>query len=160
ERLDGSGYPSGLMGADIDRISRMAAICDAYDTLATGTRSDDGMNPAIVIQAMSSNPGWFDPGLMTAFTETMGSYPVGSIVKLRSQRLAMVVDQDPADHTRPKVRAFYSIAHKRMVSPEDIKLSDCYGEDEIAGIADPDAHGIADFPKLREKLFNGAARSG
>lgn len=35
ERNDGSGYPARLIGGDIPLLSRMAAVCDAYDELAS-----------------------------------------------------------------------------------------------------------------------------
>jgi len=37
ERLDGSGYPFGLAGAQISRLARMAAICDVYDAITSKT---------------------------------------------------------------------------------------------------------------------------
>jgi HD-GYP domain-containing protein (c-di-GMP phosphodiesterase class II) len=33
ERLDGSGYPQGLTGADLDLDTRILAVCDVYDAL-------------------------------------------------------------------------------------------------------------------------------
>ncbi len=35
ERLNGSGYPRGLVGRSIPEAARIAAICDAYDAMTT-----------------------------------------------------------------------------------------------------------------------------
>jgi putative two-component system response regulator len=35
ERLDGSGYPSGLAGSDIPLGSRIIAVCDAFDAMTS-----------------------------------------------------------------------------------------------------------------------------
>src|SRR5690606_1050708 len=35
EKFDGSGYPHGLAGEDIDLFSRMGAVCDVYDAISS-----------------------------------------------------------------------------------------------------------------------------
>lgn len=160
EMIDGSGYPAKLAGAGIDTLSRMAAICDFYDSMVSDTAEGVGMNPASAIGQMAMMKGWFDPEILQSFIETMGIYPIGSVVMLRSGRLAMVVDQDPADPSLPKVRTFYSTQALRFVQPEDIALAQAYGADGIEGIADPGAYGIQDFMALRERLFGAAAKGG
>jgi hypothetical protein len=100
----------------------------------------------------SAVPG-LDGALFRQFVETVGFYPIGAVVRLRSDRLALVVDQDHSDHSRPRVRVFWSIALRKRVPAEDIALSRCFGADEIVGVGDPTAAGISDFAKLRERLF-------
>lgn len=158
ETLDGTGYPAGIAPGEVDELSRMAAICDTYDSMVSDTADGSGMNPASAIEQMSFMKGWFDDRIMHHFIETMGIYPIGSVVRLRSGRLAMVVDQDPADPACPKVRTFYSTETRQVVRPETIALSQCYGKDAIIGLADPDVYGIADFPRIRQRLFEAAGR--
>ena len=159
ERIDGTGYPRGVKGPEIDTLSRMAAICDFYDSLVSDTAEGTGMNPASALQQMAVMTGWFDRAILKSFIETMGMHPIGSVVRLCSGRLAMVVDQDPADCSRPRVRCFYSTRSGRFVQPTDIELAHCYGEDEIEAVADPADYGIDDFAKLREHLFAAAAKA-
>ena len=160
EMMDGTGYPRGLKGNEIDVMSRMAAICDTYDSLVSDTAEGTGMDPASAVAQMNAMQGWFDPEIMQKFIETMGIYPIGSVVRLRSGRLAMVVGQSPSDITRPRVRTFLSVAERRFVKAEDIDLANCFGADEIEGSDDPAAYGVADWPKLRERLFTAAAKAG
>lgn len=157
EALDGSGYPRGLVGEEIDLLSRMAAICDTYDVLVGDSAEGDGMNPSKAIDYLVERPSQFDPSIVRTFKEAMGVFPIGSVVRLRSDRLAMVVDQNPSDLARPVVRTFLSITEHRLIKAHDIALADCFGEDEISGAADPADYGIADFPRLREKLFAASA---
>lgn len=159
ERIDGTGYPRGVKGPEIDTLSRMAAICDFYDSLVSDTAEGTGMNPASALQQMAVMTGWFDRAILKSFIETMGMHPIGSVVRLCSGRLAMVVDQDPSDYSRPKVRCFYSTQTGRFVQPSDIELAHCYGEDEIEAVADPTDYGIEDFAKLREHLFAAASKA-
>ncbi len=160
ERLDGSGYPHGLKGDQISLLSRMAAICDTYDMLITDSSRKRGLDPATAIVEMAEMQGKFDPQIFAAFIEAVGAHPVGSVVRLASDRLALVVDQDPSDHRQPRVRTFYSIALNKMIQPEDIQLAHCFGRDRIVGQADPEAYGIRDFAKLRLRLFTAACKAG
>ena len=153
ERMDGSGYPQGLPGANISLFGRMAAICDVYDELVNDFDGGPGLNPAAAIQQMSAMPGAFDPEIMSHFIDALGIYPIGSVVLLRSGRLAMVVDQGPSDPALPKVRTFYATQTGKLTAPAEIRLWNCYGEDAIEAGATPEAFGIEDFARLREKLF-------
>ena len=159
ETLDGTGYPLGLQGDQIHQLSRMAAICDTYDSMVSDTAEGCGVNPATAIGQMNFMKGWFDPEIMQQFIETMGVYPIGSVVRLRSGLLAMVIDQNASDYTRPRVRAFYSIPQERLVTARDIDLADCWGEEDIVGAEDPANFGVGYFAPMREKLFAGAAKA-
>lgn len=159
ERMDGSGYPDGLRGEQISLLSRMAAICDTYDMLVTDGGSRRGLDPATAIVEMREMTGKFDPEILDAFIETIGAYPIGSVVRLASDRLALVIDQDPGDHRLPRVRTFYSIANGRMTQPEDLPLAHCFGKDRIVGQADPESFGIPDFARLRLKIFTAACKA-
>lgn len=159
ERMDGSGYPMGLKGDQITLLSRMAAVCDTYDMLVTDSSRKRGLDPATAIVEMQEMAGKFDAGVLAAFIEAIGAHPVGSVVRLASDRLALVVDQDPADHRQPRVRTFFSVATGKMVKPEDIALAHCFGRDRIVGQADPEAYGLKDFDKLRLRIFTAACKA-
>ena len=45
ERIDGSGYPAGLIGSEIPRASRIVAICSTYDTMTTRETYGPPMRP-------------------------------------------------------------------------------------------------------------------
>ncbi|PLK26651.1 DUF3391 domain-containing protein [Novosphingobium sp. TH158] len=153
EALDGSGYPRRAKGDEIDLFARMAAICDTYDAMVSDTADGVGMNPASAIEQLSYMKAWFDAEVFKHFVDMLGIYPIGSVVRLRSERLAMVVDQDPADYARPRLRTFWSIPQARLIRSEYLELGACYGSDEIVASVDPEDFDIADFAALRERLF-------
>lgn len=153
ERMDGTGYPAGLSGPAIGVLGRMAAICDAYDELVNASASEAPLDPAAAIARMQADAGAFDAAMLASFIEAMGIYPIGSVVQLRSGRLAMVVDQCPHDIARPTVSAFYSLVSGGMIAPETIPLANCFGEDAIEATVSPEAFGITDMAALRERLF-------
>jgi len=153
EALDGTGYPNKLKGDQIGLFPRMAAICDTYDAMVSDTAEGVGMNPASAIEQLSYMKDWFDGEVLKHFIDMIGIFPIGSVVRLRSDRLAMVVDQDPADYSRPRLRTFWSIPQAKLVRSEYVELGSCYGTDEIVASVEPEDFGIADFAALRERLF-------
>lgn len=153
EQMDGAGFPQGLVGRDIDQISRMAAICDRYDLLVSGAATGSTMDPAEAMRLMMGRDGMFDGEILARFQEALGVYPVGSFVRLRSDRIAMVVDQDPSEPALPTVRAFFSLATGKHVKAKVIELANCFGEDAIAGIADLTELGLPPAEELREQLL-------
>jgi HD-GYP domain-containing protein (c-di-GMP phosphodiesterase class II) len=158
ERLDGSGYPQGLSGQAIDQLSRMAAICDAYDNLASSSGGDDRLDPAEAIRTLRAQPDKFDATLLEKLVETIGVYPVGAFVKLRSNRLAMVVDEDPSDPSSPTVRTFWSVELGKRLKGKTIMLAQCFGEDAIEGLADLRGLDLPEQDALRQSLLAGACR--
>ena len=158
ERLDGSGYPQGIGGAEIDTLSRMAAICDAYDARVASGEAHSRLDPAEAIRELRLQPEKFDPDILERFVETVGVYPIGSFVRLRSGRLAMVVDEDPSDTALPTVRTFWSLPLAKRLKGETIALAHCYGEDAIEGVADLSGLDLPEIGKLRQTLLASACK--
>jgi HD-GYP domain-containing protein (c-di-GMP phosphodiesterase class II) len=71
EKVDGSGYPSGLSGRDIPYVARLAAICDVYDALTTIRPYKRAWSQAEAVNVMMTSPGHFDDELLAAFVSKM-----------------------------------------------------------------------------------------
>lgn len=128
ERLDGSGYPNKLAGAAISRLGQMAAIVDVYDAM-TADRKHQGATPptAVLRKLLEWSKHSFNPELVQVFIRCIGIYPVGSVVRLESGRIAIVVEQSPKSLLQPKVRVIYHAKHERFLMPEDVELSRSLG---------------------------------
>jgi len=148
ERLDGSGYPTKLAGDAIGLPARLAAVCDVYDATTSNRPYKDLWPPAHALRKMAEwGASHFDQRLFHAFVRTIGIYPIGTLVRLKSDRLAVVIDQCEASLLTPRVKVFFSIAAKRRISPKVIDLSRS-GGDEIVCHEDPSAWGIDDIDFL------------
>lgn len=158
ERLDGSGHPNALAGAEIDLFSRMAAICDIYDILVSGGNGAPPLDPAEAVRLLGDLGRTIDQEIVRHFIETVGVYPIGALVRLRSDRLAMVIDEDPFESALPAVRVFYSLALGKRLKGETIALAHCYGEDEIVGAADLAGLDLPDAAELRRSILEGVCR--
>lgn len=120
EKMDGSGYPDKLAGDDISQLARMGAICDVYDAVTSNRPYKKGWGPAESIHLMAQ---WcdthFDRVIFQAFVKSVGIYPVGSLVRLQSDRLGVVLEQHEKSLLTPKVKVFFS-ARSRMAIPQQI----------------------------------------
>jgi HD-GYP domain-containing protein (c-di-GMP phosphodiesterase class II) len=154
ERLDGSGYPNGLAGEQIGMFARMAAICDSYDAMTSTRLHRSGDDPSRALLKIDEDAGTlFDAEVFQAFQRAVGIYPIGSLVRLRSHRLAIVVEQNPDDLTLPKVRPFYSLADRAFEKSEDIDLGNCFGADQIITRETPEGWDMSEWPAMSAKLL-------
>lgn len=131
ERMDGGGYPHGLQGDQLHLLNRMGAVCDVYDAVTSDRPYKGGWNPADAIAQMASWKGHFDPQVFQAFVKSLGIYPVGSLVRLASGKLAIVIDQATGSLVAPRVKAFYSTKSNMLIVPAVMDLS--RSQDRIVG---------------------------
>jgi HD-GYP domain-containing protein (c-di-GMP phosphodiesterase class II) len=153
ERVDGSGYPHGLKGDAIARAARMGAICDVYDAISSTRPYKAAWDPADSLSRMASWDGHFDPPLFAAFVRSLGIYPTGSLVRLRSGRLAVVVKQDSKNLTAPTVKVFFSTKSNMPTAVTQIDLARPDASDAILA---REPRGQWNFPQL-ETLWAGEA---
>ncbi|WP_158784794.1 HD-GYP domain-containing protein [Pantoea sp. BAV 3049] len=132
EKMNGSGYPHGLKGKEISLLARMAAVCDVYDAVTSNRPYKAGWNPANAMHHMASWEGHFDRKIFYAFVKAVGIYPVGSVVRLASGRVAVVAEPGVGSLLQPKVCVFYSLVTNQSLCPEIVDLADRYCWDSIA----------------------------
>jgi HD-GYP domain-containing protein (c-di-GMP phosphodiesterase class II) len=147
ERMDGAGYPHRLVGEQISLLARMGAVCDVYDAISSNRPYKAGWDPAQSIARMASWKGHFDPAVFAAFVQSLGIYPTGSLVKLESGKLAVVVEQTPGKLVAPVVMVFFSTKSQMHITPVRLDLSRPGTQDRITG---REEGGAARFPHLDE----------
>ena len=124
ERLDGLGYPKRLKGEEISYNGRILAIADMYDALTADRCYKAGMPSQKALQIlMKDSETKLDATLLQQFIKCIGIYPLGSLVELSNQRVAMVMNQNDRQPLRPVVKAFYSISGGHYITPKDVDLS-------------------------------------
>jgi HD-GYP domain-containing protein (c-di-GMP phosphodiesterase class II) len=68
ERIDGKGYPDGIVGEKIPLIARIILISDTYDAMTTTRPYRKGMEPDVAYKELQTFAGrQFDPKLVEIF---------------------------------------------------------------------------------------------
>jgi len=138
EKVDGSGYPHALKGEQISIFAKMGAVCDVYDAITSVRPYKNGWDPGEALRRMAQWKGHFEPRVFQAFVKTVGIYPVGSLVRLQSGRLAVVMAQNPQAILTPKVKAFFSTKSNMRIEPQELDLSSQWCQDKVAACESPD----------------------
>ena len=150
EKFDGSGYPKGLKDAQISLHAKMGAVCDVYDAITSNRPYKTGWDPAESMRMMGqwAADGHFDLAVFQVFVRSMGIYPVGSLVRLQSGRIGVVVDQAPSSPTAPVVKVFFDSATLQRIGPHTLNLSDAAVAEKIVAREDPAKWNFADLNSL------------
>jgi HD-GYP domain-containing protein (c-di-GMP phosphodiesterase class II) len=92
ERWDGRGYPRKLKGEEINRLARIIAVANVYDGLINKSDPANSMTPYQALSYMFTKlDGQFEKEILTLFIHCMGIYPPGTIVRLNTGLIGMVI---------------------------------------------------------------------
>ncbi len=124
ERWDGKGYPRGLAGEEIHCHARIATVADVYDALLADRpyRPAYSVNQAVTIISRMSN-SFFEPRVVSALISNIAIYPIGTVIKISSGHIGMVVDVNKNAPTRPVIRVMFDQCGKQLKKPHEIDLS-------------------------------------
>lgn len=105
ERVDGSGYPKGLVGKQISRFSRIVSVADVYDAMTSDRPYRTAMMPSEVMEYLMGGAGTlFDPEVVFLFTRKVAAFPLGTCVLLSNGMTAIVIENFEDCCLRPKVK--------------------------------------------------------
>jgi len=104
ERFDGTGYPKKLKGGQIPLPGRIAAIVDFYDAVTSDRPYSPAMSPHDAIKYLYKfrNTHYQDE-LIEQFIQTIGAYPVGTLVELSTGEVGIVIEQNQIRRLLPKI---------------------------------------------------------
>lgn len=155
ERLDGSGYPNGKKEEQLSIYARMIAIVDTYDAITADRCYQNARTPVSAFKILRSESGTsFDGELVSEFIKCMGIHPVGTLVKMKSNKLGIVVRSNPVNPIAPTVNIFYSVANKCYIESKTIDLSASNCIEEIDRSVRPEDFKLDMIKFFREILLN------
>lgn len=103
-QYDGGGYPETTVRWDLNVYSLMVSIADVYDALTTERPYRPPLPPERALEMMHAGErAQFEPRLLSRFTEMLGKYPAGTLVRLSTGGLAVVARTHPTDAAHPFV---------------------------------------------------------
>ena len=143
ERLDGTGYPQRLKGEQLSLYTRMSGIVDVYDAVTADRVYKQGMQPTqafrVLLKGINQH---FDAELVTKFIKCMGVYPVGTLVQLSNQRLAVVMQRNEQQPLKPLVKVIYHATQRHYLEVQWLDLARNGGQESIESTVDPKEFGI------------------
>jgi putative nucleotidyltransferase with HDIG domain len=149
EKSDGSGYPEGLKSDSISLFAKMGAVCDVYDAITSNRPYKTGWDPAESLRKMAEwSNGHFDLKVFQAFVKSLGIYPIGSLVRLTSGRLGVVMEQTGKSLTTPMVKVFFSTKSNMRIVPVLVDLSSASTNEKIVCREEPAKWRFADLNEL------------
>jgi putative nucleotidyltransferase with HDIG domain len=144
EKVDGTGYPKSLAAGQISLPAKMSAVCDVYDAITSNRPYKHGWEPGESLRRMAEwNNDHFDNKVFHAFVKIIGIYPVGSLVKMKSGRLGVVIDHNPHLLLQPTVKIFFSVNAQARIPIEVIDLAKPTARDMILSHEDPAKWGLS-----------------
>lgn len=149
ERMDGMGYPKGLVGEEISEFARIAAIVDAYDAMTSNRGYKDSITPTQALKRLTTSES-LDQNLVKQFIQCIGVHPVGSLVRLKSGKLGIVSKLNPKDPVSPHVMTFYSVTSQHFNEVKRIDLS-LYDDEIVSGVR-PEEFSL-NLPKFFKDVF-------
>jgi len=104
ERMNGSGYPAGIRGDEINPYAKILGLVDTYEAITHTRPHREGMNTHKAVRLLiGPMKGDFDSDVMKIFINKMSVYPIGSIVTLDTGEVARVISVEPGSPLRPVI---------------------------------------------------------
>ncbi|OHC63629.1 MAG: hypothetical protein A2045_07920 [Rhodocyclales bacterium GWA2_65_20] len=153
EREDGSGYPQGMAGADMETGAKIIGLADRYCARISLRNYRPTQQPNVVIRDLYIEKGAeIDPLVAAYLIRVLGIYPPGTIVRLRNGEIAVVVK--PTDSVDTPIAyavigpsgAALTVPSVRKTIREAFKIQDVLTLDKV------------DFPIQMSRLWGDAAR--
>lgn len=107
ERIDGSGYPRGLVDFEIHPFAKIIGVADVFDAVTTNRVYREKMLPSQGLAIVEAGSGTlYDARIVNALKRAVVHYPNGVILKLSDGRRGIVSRQNPLDAALPWIRIF------------------------------------------------------
>ena len=146
-KQDLSGYPENIGHRDLNLCTMVISIADVFDALRSNRPYRQGLATVRIrsIMGEQGNPA-FNQALLKRFVNLMGLFPIGTLVRLNTEELAVVTAEHPTDPFRPQVKIIFNEKGERL---EESFLANTWERNErgdypraVVEPVDPDAFEI------------------
>jgi putative nucleotidyltransferase with HDIG domain len=104
-KQDLSGYPENIGSRKLNLCTMIVSIADVFDALRSNRPYRQGLATVRIrsIMGEQGNPA-FNQVLLKRFVNLMGLFPIGTLVRMNTEELAVVTAEHPTDPFRPQVK--------------------------------------------------------
>lgn len=119
ECWNGTGYPNKLSAEEIPIGARIVAVCETYDRLL---HHEGQPHHKAIEYLIDERNNTFDGNIVQVFFNNLAIYPLGSMVRLSTGEVGVVVNvrKNPGSH--PIVRVYYNRVNRPLTNPYDVDL--------------------------------------
>lgn len=104
-KQDLSGYPENIGSRTLNLCTMVVSVVDVFDALRSNRAYRQGLATDRIKHIMAQQDGTaFDRTLLRRFVNLMGLFPIGTLVRLNTDELAVVTQTHPEDPFRPQVK--------------------------------------------------------
>ena len=141
-RFDRSGYPASSQLTTMSSMIDMTAIADTYDALTTLRSYQRPQTPRHAAEKLRELAGTaLHPDFVEKFILSLGTYPVGTLVRLDSNEIGLVIKVEVKDQDAIKMKILFDSVGNKLTVPPIVELVN----DEtarIVGEVDPFTKGV------------------
>ena len=144
-RLDGAGYPFGVSRPTLNLGTMLCGIADVYDAMRSQRVYQEAYPTDRILAVLQRNDGkQFDQHLVRRFSQLVGIYPAGNLVRLNTGEIAVVLKAYAPDPYRPRVRLLFDSAGAAFTRVRELNLWETPPEEprSIQAPVDPAAYDI------------------
>jgi putative nucleotidyltransferase with HDIG domain len=146
-RLDGTGYPERVVRRSLNLGTMLCSIADVYDAMRSQRTYQQAFPSDRILAVLKRNDGTqFDRHLVRRFTQLVGIYPAGNLVKLNTGEVAVVLKVYAPDPYRPNVKVLINRLGTWLEIPYELNLweptDDPQRPSSIVAPLDPAVYGI------------------
>jgi putative nucleotidyltransferase with HDIG domain len=146
-RLDGSGYPYTVTRPSLNLGTMLCSVADVYDAMRSQRAYQSAFPTDRILEVLKQNDGTrFDQHLVRRFSQLVGIYPVGNLVRLNTGEVAVVMQVYAPDPYRPRVRVLTDRSGKKLDGYYDLNLWDAAAEsDQPSSVSAPVDPAVSDI---------------
>ena len=146
-RLDGTGYPFGVKRNGLNIGTMLCSIADVYDAMRSQRAYQQAFPSDRILEVMKRNDGnQFDQHLVRRFTQLLGIYPPGNLVRLDDGALAVVIAVHAPEPFKPRVKVIKTPKGDLLETPYEVNLwevpEESQGPKAVKAPLDPAEHGV------------------
>ena len=141
-RFDRSGYPDSARGKVMSSMIDMTAIADTYDALTTLRSYQRPQTPRHATEKLRELSGTtLHPDFVEQFIMSLGTYPVGTLVRLDSNEIGLVVKVEVYEREAIKLKILFGSDGSKLTVLPLLELVNTETA-RIVGEVDPFTKGV------------------
>ncbi len=148
-KQDLTGYPEKIGSRTLNLCTMVVSIADVYDALRSNRIYRQGLPTDRIKAIMAQQDSTaFNRALLRRFINLMGLYPVGTVVRLTTEELAVVTHEHPGDPFRPQVKVVRNATGEALEAPFLVNTWEADARGVVEAV-DPDVAGFDPLTYLK-----------